>query len=293
MDFISPKVDIVFKKLFGVEENKDLLIDLINSIVEEKDQVSDVTLLNPYNAQNFINDKLSILDIKAKGLDGKLFNIEIQIMDEADYHKRALFYWAKMYTGQLSKGDNYSKLCKAIGIHILNFTSITEDDDYHHRFVIKEDETGIRYFHDLEIHTIELNKFAKSDIGDDIAKLASNVRTSLDKWTAFLTNHNLLHTNDLPAQLNDDNIKKAVHVLDVMNFSATERDLYEDHLKWLMLEANTLDKAEAKGRAKGVAEGLIKGREEIAFNLLAKGFSVEDTANMTNLPVEIVRKLRE
>src|SRR6266436_9101621 len=103
MEKISPRVDIAFKKIFGVEENKDLLISLVNSIVGEEDQVVDVTLLNPYNAKNFKNDKLSILDIKAKGADGKRYNIEIQISDEADYDKRALYYWAKIYTEQLQE----------------------------------------------------------------------------------------------------------------------------------------------------------------------------------------------
>src|SRR4051794_3779409 len=101
MSDISPRVDIAFKKIFGVEENKDLLISLINSIVGEEDQVKEVTLLNPYNFKNNKSDKLSILDIKAKGLDNKRFNIEIQISDEGDYDKRALYYWAKLYTEQL------------------------------------------------------------------------------------------------------------------------------------------------------------------------------------------------
>jgi predicted transposase/invertase (TIGR01784 family) len=70
----SPRIDIAFKKLFGVEENKDLLISLINSIVSEADQVSDLTLLNPYNPRNFQKEKLSILDVKAQGKDGKRFN---------------------------------------------------------------------------------------------------------------------------------------------------------------------------------------------------------------------------
>src|SRR5260221_4102223 len=98
MEKVSPRVDIAFKKIFGVEENKDLLISLINAIVSKEDQISEVTLLNPYNPKNFKKDKLSILDIKAKGIDGKRFNIEIQISDEANYNKRALYYWAKLYT---------------------------------------------------------------------------------------------------------------------------------------------------------------------------------------------------
>jgi len=85
MDKVNPRVDIAFKKVFGTEDNKDLLISLINSIVGEEDQVVGVTLLNPYNQKSFKDDKLSILDIKAEGSDGKKFNIEIQISDEADY----------------------------------------------------------------------------------------------------------------------------------------------------------------------------------------------------------------
>lgn len=101
MEKINPRVDITFKKIFGVEGNKDLLIALINAIVSKEDQVAEVNLLNAYNSQNFKSEKLSILDIKAKGVDGKRFNIEIQISDEADYDKRALYYWAKLYTEQL------------------------------------------------------------------------------------------------------------------------------------------------------------------------------------------------
>src|SRR5262249_38574015 len=143
----------------GVEENKDLLISLINSIVSEEDQVIDVELLNPYNPRNFRNDKLSILDIKAKSHAGKRYNIEIQISDEADYDKRALYYWAKLYTEQLQKSDDYSVLNKAIGIHILNFTSILSTPTYHNRFQLLEVKSHLHYFKDIELHTIELTKF--------------------------------------------------------------------------------------------------------------------------------------
>jgi len=126
MTKINPRVDIAFKKLFGVEEHKDLLISLINAIVSQDDQVKSIKLLNPHNPQNYKSEKLSILDVKAEGHNGKRFNIEIQMTDHADYDKRALYYWAKLYTEQLEPGHDYSKLNKAIGIHILNFTSILE-----------------------------------------------------------------------------------------------------------------------------------------------------------------------
>ena len=172
---ISPRIDLAFKKIFGVEENKDLLISLINSIVSAEDQISEVTLLNPYNAKSFKNDKLSVLDIKARGVDGKQFNIEIQVADEANYDKRALYYWGRLYTEQLQTGDSYSKLNKTIGIHILNFTSITGTEKYHHAFNLIDEETGLRYFNDIELHTIELNKFSKNN-DDDLNSLVAKIK---------------------------------------------------------------------------------------------------------------------
>ena len=226
MERISPRVDIAFKKIFGVEENKDLLISLVNSIVSENDRVVEVTLLNPYNPKNFRQDKLSILDIKAKGETGKRYNIEIQISDEADYDKRALFYWAKLYTEQLKVAEDYSTLSKAIGIHILNFTSIPEVEKYHNVFHITEKESGLLYFKDLELHTIELKKFSR-DSNAELSDVVAMVKNSLDRWSAFLTRNDLLNKDNLPLELDDPALKKALEVLEVMNFGPEEREAYE------------------------------------------------------------------
>ena len=289
MSNVSPRVDIAFKKIFGVEENKDLLISLINSIVSSEDQVSDVTLLNPYNPKNFMKDKLSILDIKAEGVDGKRFNIEIQISDEADYDKRALYYWAKLYTEQLKVAEDYSK---AIGIHILNFTSIPAVDEYHNVFHITEKTSGLVYFKDLELHTIELKKFS-SNSKEELSDLIIKVRNSLDIWMAFLTRHDLLKVDSLPENLNDINLKKAINVLDVMNFSEEEREAYEDHLKWLRIEANSLKKAEEKGLIKGEEIGLIKGKTEVAIALLSKGLDLNLISETTGLSLQQISELKK
>lgn len=290
MSKISPRVDIAFKKIFGVEENKDLLISLINSIVSVEDQVKEVTLLNPYNAKNFKQDKLSILDIKAKGVDGKRFNIEIQISDEADYDKRALYYWTKLYTEQLKTSEDYSLLSKAIGIHILNFTSILETDKYHNVFQITEKETGLLFFSDLELHTIELKKFSK-DPCEELSDIVAKVKNSLDMWVAFLTRHDLLSEELLPLGLDDPALKKAIHVLDVMNFGAEEREAYEEHLKWLRIEANTLKKYEAKGFLAGEAVGEARKARDVAKRMIKKGHPIEEICEMTELSVSVVREL--
>lgn len=286
MPNISPRVDIAFKKIFGVEENKDLLISLINSIVSKEDQVIGVTLLNPYNPKSFRKDKLSILDIKAEGHDGKRFNIEIQISDEEDYDKRALYYWAKLYTEQLKVAEDYSNLSKAIGIHILNFTSIPEVDKYHNVFHVTEKESGVLYFKDLELHTIELKKFTK-DSNEELSDIIAKVKNSLDMWVAFLTRYDLLKVDNLPQALNDNSLRKAITVLDVMNFSPEEREAYEDHLKWLRVEANTIKKAESRARA----EGAMNRNIEIARNLLTEKMEIKSIVKITGLSEEEIRKL--
>ena len=321
MSGISPRVDIAFKKIFGVEENKDLLISLINSIVGKEDQVKEVTILNPYNFKNHKNDKSSILDIKAKGSDGKRFNIEIQITDEGDYDKRALYYWARLYTQQLEKTDSeallkddsiadskevsdsglaqaYSNLNKSIGIHILNFTSIPGVDKYHNVFHITEKETGFLYFTDLELHTIELQKFSKG-VREDLIDIAAKVKNSLDMWVAFLTRHNLLDKDHLPAELDNPALKKAIHVLEVMNFGAEEREAYEGHLKWLMLEASTLEKKYKEGIAVGKAEGIAVGKaegeekkaREIAKQMIRMNRPLDEVCMITELGLAVAQGL--
>ena len=289
MERISPRVDLAFKKIFGVEENKDLLISLINSIVGAEDQVSEVTLLNPYNPKNFKTDKLSILDIKATNQDGKRFNIEIQISDEADYDKRALYYWAKIYTEQLKVAEDYSKLSKAIGIHILNFTSIPEVKKYHNVFHITEKETGLLYFKDLELHTIELKKFSDSS-DEELADIVAKVKNALDMWLAFLTRNDLLIADNLPKELNDPYLKKAINVLSVMNFTPEEREAYEDHLKWLRIEANTIRNYEQRGEIRGKAEGRVERNIEIAKKMLSKNHSISDISDLTGLSPEEISK---
>ena len=80
-------------------------------------------------------------------------------------------------------------------------------------------------------------------------------------WVAFLTRHDLLTADRLPKELDNDTLKKALHVLDVLNFSEEERELYEDHLKWLRIEANTLKKTAEKALAEGISIGEARGIE--------------------------------
>lgn len=100
---INPKVDFAFKKLFGSEENKDILISFINAILSEDEQIKDIELKNPYNIANYKENKMSILDIKAVDENGTWYDIEMQIAEQVFYEKRAFYYWAKVYSDQIGR----------------------------------------------------------------------------------------------------------------------------------------------------------------------------------------------
>ena len=187
--------------------------------------------------------------------------------------------------------QDYSTLSKAIGIHILNFTSIPKARDYHNVFHITEKNVGFKYFEDLELHTIELNKFSPN-ANEELADIVAKVKNSLDMWSAFLTRNDLLKADNLPEKLNDPNLKKAINVLEIMNFSVEERDFYEDHLKWMMIEASTVKKAEGEAEARGEARGEARVKIEIAKNLLSQNIDINTISIATGLSLKEISELR-
>ena len=146
------------------------------------------------------------------------------------------------------------------------------------------------YFKDLELHTIELKKFSDSS-DEELADIVAKVKNALDMWLAFLTRNDLLIADNLPKELNDPNLKKAINVLSVMNFTPEEREAYEDHLKWLRIEANTIRNYEQRGEIRGKAEGRVERNIEIAKKMLSKNHSISDISDLTGLSPEEISKL--
>ena len=143
----------------------------------------------------------------------------------------------------------------------------------------------------MELHTIELNKFT-GDSSEELQDIVAKTRNALDMWVAFLTRHDLLKADRLPKELDNEKLKKALHVLDVLNFSEEERELYEDHLKWLRIEANTLKKTAEKAREEGIVEGVEKRNIEVAINMLNQKLNDKLISSVTGLSLEEITKLK-
>jgi predicted transposase/invertase (TIGR01784 family) len=251
---VTPSVYVVFRKLFGAKENKDLLISLINSIVSQEDQVSDVSLLNP-------KEDSSVLDINARSADGRRYSITLQINDKGleDYDEGALYNWRKLYyTKRSERGAKYLKSSKIIWIHILNPIRIPSVEAYHNIFQLREKMGSSNPFNDIELHTIELDKFKKVEPEMQFyrvveRKCLQKIKTPLDRWMALLTD------NDLLRELKDTKIKKAMGVLKTMHLNAQEDEDYEDRLKWLRMVRSSMKKIQEVKRVQGLFDhGLSK-----------------------------------
>jgi predicted transposase/invertase (TIGR01784 family) len=253
---VNPRVDFAFKKLFGSEENKDLLLSLINAVVSEEDQAEDIELRNPYNLADYQAGKMSVLDVKAVDRKGRWYNVEMQISQDLHFEKRAIYYWAKLVTEQLSEGMMFKELRKTISINILGFNFILDNSNHHNVYRITNVTTGEDdRFHDtFELHYIELKKFRKQ---------YEDLVYPLDRWITFLTKaHELAGKKQLPRILADDqDILKAMDAVGRM-FNPEERLIYEVRMQAVLDVESKIASAEEIGLAKGLEQGLEQGRTE-------------------------------
>lgn len=158
-ELLDPRNDFLFKRIFGSDENRDVLLTFLNHTFAEADrpQLTEIILLNPYTDKDAPRDKQSILDIRARTSEGELINVEMQLFNKYDTDKRTLFYWSKQYAGQLQEGQSYKLLRKCVTINILNY-SFLPNDQYHNVYHLREDRTGISLSDDIELHFLELPK---------------------------------------------------------------------------------------------------------------------------------------
>ncbi|MEQ8173004.1 MAG: Rpn family recombination-promoting nuclease/putative transposase [Candidatus Eremiobacterota bacterium] len=283
---INPRVDFAFKLIFGNEQNKDILISLLNAILEDYQTcpIENIEILNPLGSKEHGKDKLTILDIKAKDEKGEFYNIEMQISDQYYYHKRALYYWSRLYTSQISEGIGYQNLARTVSINILNFNAIKEAD-YHNVYRVREVNKNIELTDQLEIHFIELEKFTKE---------LPELKRTMDRWIYFLKYAEKFTEANLPAPLKEiQPIEKANIILDRMSLNKEQREIYDARLKILRDEDGALQTARMRGLKEGIEKGIEKGKCEVATNLLRMNISVEKISEATGLNVEDIEDLKK
>ena len=270
---VLPINDLMFKRIFWNKEHPDILISFINAVLKREDPITSVELVSTELDDKFIGEHGIRLDLVAKTSSGEILNVEMQNKNSDDMFKRSLYYWSKLYSAQLRKGQKYSDLCPVIAINILDF-NLFKDNRCHRSIVLKDEETNDVVERMLEIHFVELRKRQYMDQNDD-----------LWVWAEFLKSPHSSNLNDIPEELKSVSNAKEI-------FTKALADPAQQNII-RMIEKTEMDNLSSitKARENGLAEGEHKKAIETAKNFLKLGLSVEQVAQGTGLSIEEIKKL--
>lgn len=271
---LSPKVDFVFKRIFGNEKHPEILISFLNAVIKPKNLIKSVEIRNTDIDKEYLSDKYSRLDIKALTDKGEYVNIEIQVKNEYNMIKRSLYYWSKMFESQIVEGDNYDKLERTICINILDFKYL-RNSNFHNTYRLKEKNTNEELTDTMELHFIEIPKLKNYEDTDEVVDM-------LEAWISFLKDPDSKIVSKL--EMSRDEIREAKIQLIKMSSDSKERERYEKRMESLLEKTSSIQSAEKKGELmKAIA---------VARTAIEKNFDDFTIQELTGLSLEEIRELR-
>ncbi|MEI0491436.1 Rpn family recombination-promoting nuclease/putative transposase [Brachyspira intermedia] len=274
--------DYFMRYMFAKEGHERILLNLINAVRTDYNQepFEEVKVLNTFNLKETINDKQSIVDVRAVTKSGETVLVEIQRIGNQSFVYRSLYYWAKCYVSNLRNNEKYNDLKQVIVINILDFNLLKDIDKEHSCYVIKELETNHILTNHFEMHFLELQKYLSSN---------SNLKEELDAWFYFLTIKEKIEKME---EIMDILVKKnpiMKEVYDEYNKFADTKDLFENYAEY---EKNYFDiLALSEERIRGREEGIKETQISMARNMKNKNMDIKLISELTGLSIEEIEKL--
>ena len=274
--YINPYTDFGFKKLFGTEMNKDLLISFLNALFNDSTkEIEDVQYLNGENLGEGYSDRRSVFDVYCMAKDGSRFIVEMQKAEQAYFKDRSVYYATTPIRQQAPKGEWDYRLDDVYTIGILNFEFPQNEypaDSYRHEIKLKDVEDHHVFYEKLTFIYLEMPKFVKTE---------DELETMFDKWMFVL--HNLYRLLERPKALQDRVFQKLFEQAEIARYSEIERRQYEDSKKVFWDNYSVLRTAEMKG--------VKKEKIETVHRLQRMGLSVEQIAQGADISIDEVKKL--
>lgn len=254
MRFLDVKTDYAFKRVFGSEGSKPLLIGFLNAMLEYRGEhaIVDLTIVDPYQIPMLKGMKDTYVDVKAVLANGKHVIIEMQVLNVPGFEKRILHNAAKEYATQLLKGEDYTLLNPVIALTFTDFTMFADSREHISRFKLRERDRFIEYSDDVELIFVELPKFTLE---------LDALRDIQDKWIYFIKNAGSLEY--IPDNLaSDPGIFDAFSQINEAAMTPEELEIQFKRRDFIILQRGSLVLAEKQGLERGLERGLEKGREE-------------------------------
>ncbi|ACF42905.1 Rpn family recombination-promoting nuclease/putative transposase [Pelodictyon phaeoclathratiforme] len=290
--YINPFTDFGFKKIFGSEVNKELLIAFLNTLLPpEAGTVADLSFLPNEQVGRSEYDRRAIFDLYCENEKGEKFIVEMQRAKQNYFKDRSVFYATFPIQQQAQSGDWNFCLKAVYMVGILDFVfDVDKADDavVHHEVRLIDRSTGAVFYDKLTFIYLELPKFLKT---------IDELVTDFDKW-CFLLRH-LPELTDRPARLQEKVFLKVFELAEIAQYSSVEAAAYEESLKVYRDLKNVVDTAFdegiaegiVKGKAEGIAEGIQQKALEDAKRFKDAGVDIETIARCTGLPVTLVEGL--
>ena len=284
--FLNPKNDSAFKRIFGSEKNKDILIHFLNDMLgRNTNPVEEITFLPTVQDPETAALRSSTVDVMCKDTEGNQFIIEMQVDGKPGFEKRAQYYAAKAYVRQSQKGVQYPDFKEIIFLAITDFTLFPDKAAYFSHHIILDKETNEHNLKDFSFTFLELPKFKKKK---------EALKTMVEKWAYFFKKAEDTTLQDLPLIVGSDTIiQRAFEQLDQHSWTDAELRYYDSVEMKQMDDQVLLKKAIEEGKMEGMLEGEIKVKIEVAKKLLGMALPLTDIATATGLSEEEVQKLFE
>ncbi|GAB3893951.1 Rpn family recombination-promoting nuclease/putative transposase [Spirosoma agri] len=283
--FINPFTDYGFKRLFGTEANKPLLIDFLNQFLPDQHQIADLSYARNEHLGTNEMDRKAVFDVYCISRTGDRFVVELQKARQTYFKDRSIFYSSFPIQEQGQTGDWNFKLAAVYLIAILNFVLPENELKPDVVSVVQlKDQHGRVFYDKLTFIYLEMPKFTKS---------ISQLETQADKWQYLFNNLDRLRMR--PPEIKEGIFQQLFDAAEVARFSKAEHDRYQQSLKQYRDLNNVLDYAEQQGNQRGYERGIEEGMKQqavaIARNALAKGFSTADIATLTGLSEDEIQEL--
>ena len=289
--FLDPKNDVAFKKIFGTEKNKDILIHFLNDMLvfKEKNPIQEVTFLKTIQDPDIAAKKTSIVDILCKDGEGNSYIVEMQVAKTKGFEKRAQYYASKAYSGQINQGGDYATLKEVIFLAIADFVMFPGKTHYKSDHIILDKETHEHDLKDFSFTFLELEKFTKTK---------EEISTLIEKWVYFFKHADETTETDLKEIIGQDFIiQKAYEELNRFYWNEDELSAYEAVIKkesdYIASMEQKYDEGFSKGKDEGFLEGQQKEKLLLATRMLETGSEEDFIVKITGLKSEDIILLKE
>ena len=249
--FINPFTDYGFKKIFGQEVSKDLLIDFLNDLLVGERVIKDITFLNNEQLPDYREDRGAIYDIYCTTDTGEKIIVEMQNRSQVYFKERALYYLSRAVAKQGEAGNEWKFRIKAVyGVFFMNFL-LEKNNKLRTDVILADWETGEMFSDKMRQIFIALPCFAKTE---------DECETDFERWIFVLKNMEILKR--MPFKARKAVFQKLEELADVASLSTEERERYDNSVRVYRDYLATMDSAKEEGRYEGREEGRKEGREE-------------------------------